>query len=66
MTEAELREIIAPFGKVLSLRIITDQYSRPPKNTGYVEMRFSEQGKPPQAILKSQSVNNRLLVVRTA
>jgi RNA recognition motif-containing protein len=66
MTEMELRDLFAPFGEVLSSRIITDQHTRQSKNMGYVEMAVREEGKNAIKKLNGMEINNRCLIVRKA
>ena len=66
MTEAELCEMFAPYGKVLSAHIVTDQYTRQSKNMGYVKMSGRKYGKRAIAALNDKRVNKRHLVVREA
>jgi len=66
MTEKELKKLFSPFGKVLSSRIITDQYTRQSKNMGYVEMAVKEEGKLAILELNGKEINERCLVVRKA
>ena len=66
MTEKELKNLFRPFGKVISSRIITDQYTRQSKNMGYVEMAVREEGKKAVKELNGKEINNRALIVRKA
>ena len=66
MTEKELKNLFSPFGKVLSSRIITDQYTRQSKNMGYVKMAVKEEGKKALKELNGKTINNRVLIVRKA
>lgn len=66
MTEKELKNLFRPFGKVLSSRIIIDQYTRQSKNMGYVEMAVREEGKKAVLELNGKKINNRALIVRKA
>lgn len=64
MTDKELGNLFAPFGKVLSSRIVTDQYTRQSKNIGYVEMADCEEGKKAVNGLNGKEINNRYIIVR--
>ena len=64
MTDEELGNLFIPFGKVLSSRIVTDQYTRQSKNIGYVEMADYEEGKKAVKELNGKEINNRCLIVR--
>ena len=66
MTEGELRNLFTPFGKVLSSRIITDQYTRLSKNMGYVVMAVKEEGRTAVQKLNGKKINGRRLIVRKA
>jgi RNA recognition motif-containing protein len=66
MTEKELKNLFSPFGKVLSSRIIIDQYTRQSKNMGYVEMAVKEEGKQALKELNGKKINNKRIVVKKA
>ena len=66
MTEKELKSLFAPFGEVLSSRIITDQYTRQSKNMGYVKMAVKEEGKRAVKELNGKKINDRRIIVRKA
>ena len=66
MTEKELRNLFIPFGKVLSSRIVTYQYTRQSKNIGYVEMAVYEEGKIAVNKLNGKKINDRSIIVRKA
>ena len=66
MTEKELKNLFKPFGKVLSSRIVTDQYTRQSKNIGSVEMAVSAEGRKAVEELNGTEINNRNLIVRKA
>lgn len=66
MTESELSDLFAPFGKVLTARIVTDIFTRQSKNIGYVEMLIQEEGVRAMAHLNGMNVNGRSLIVREA
>jgi RNA recognition motif-containing protein len=66
MTESELHDLFSACGPVVSVRIITDHFTRQSKNFGYVEM--STPGDSLRAVeqLNGKQINNRNLVVRQA
>jgi hypothetical protein len=66
MTESELHDLFSACGPVVSVRIITDHFTRQSKNFGYVEM--STPGDSLRAVeqLNGKQINNRSLVVRQA
>ena len=66
MTEKELKNLFSPFGKVLSSRIIIDQYTRQSKNMGYVVMAVKEEGKQALKELNGKKINNKRIVVKKA
>jgi len=66
ITEAELIHIFTPFGKVLTVQIIFDQFARQSKNMGYGEILVREEGKRAIATLNSMELNNNCLFVREA
>jgi len=66
MTDKELRNLFIPFGKVLSSRIVTDQYTRQSKNIGYVEMAVYEEGKIAVKKLNGKKINDRCIIVKKA
>ena len=64
MTEAQLKELFKPFGKVESARIMTDQYTRQSLNFGYVKMSKSDEGLTAMKELNGMTVNDRFIEVK--
>ena len=64
MTEAQLEELFKPFGKVVSARIMTDQYTRNSLNFGYVKMSKLAEGETAMEMLNGQTVNDRFIEVK--
>ena len=66
MTESQLKDLFKPYGKVESVMIMTDQYTRGSLNFGYVKMSKSSDGKAAMEMLDGKTVNDRFIVVKTA
>lgn len=65
MTESELKDLFSPFGEVVSVRIMTDQYTRGSLNFGYVKMSNSVEGLTAMEMLNGEPINNRHIVVKS-
>ena len=65
-TENELMKLFSPFGAVVNVRIIHDQFTRQSKCFGYVEMMTRGEGKKAIARLNGKKVNERSIVVKEA
>ncbi|MBW2061781.1 MAG: RNA-binding protein [Deltaproteobacteria bacterium] len=65
-SEADLTELFAQYGEVLSAKIITDRYSGQSKGFGFVEMSSRSEGEEAIAGLNGQEVNHRQIKVNEA
>ncbi|MDH5781069.1 MAG: RNA-binding protein [Dehalococcoidia bacterium] len=66
VTEEELRQEFASFGKVESVNIITDKYSGRPKGFGFVEMPSVSEGQAAIDGLNGKTLKDRTLTVNAA
>jgi len=66
VTEEELRQEFASFGKVESVNIITDKYSGRPKGFGFVEMPSVSEGQAAIDGLNGKTLKDRTLTVSPA
>ncbi|MFC1523546.1 RNA recognition motif domain-containing protein [Thermodesulfobacteriota bacterium] len=65
MTESDLNRLFAPYGRVESVKIITDHYTRQSKNFGYVKMA-QQDGHIAMDELNGKTVNNRSIIINVA
>jgi len=61
-----LQEIFAPFGAVVSAKIVTDRFSGQSKGFGFVEMSSRSEGHKAMEGLNGKSLGHRSLVVNEA
>jgi len=66
VTEDELRQEFASFGKVESIAIPTDRYSGRPRGFGFVEMPSVSEGQAAIAGLNGKTFKDRTLTVNAA
>ena len=66
VTEDDIRQEFAAFGKVESVSIITDRYSGQPKGFGFVEMPSVSEGQAAIAGLNGKTLKERTLNVNAA
>jgi len=66
VTEEELRQEFAAFGKVESVNIITDKYSGRPKGFAFVEMSSVSEGQAAITALNGKTLKDRTLTVNAA
>jgi RNA recognition motif-containing protein len=66
VTEEDIRQEFAAFGKVESVSIITDRYSGQPKGFGFVEMPSVSEGQAAIAGLNGKTLKERTLNVNAA
>ena len=66
VTEEELREDFASFGKVESVAIPTDKYSGRARGFAFVEMPSVSEGQAAIAALNGKTVKDRTLTVNAA
>ena len=66
VTEDDIRQEFAAFGKVESVSIITDRYSGQPKGFGFVEMLSVSEGQAAIAGLNGKTLKERTLNVNAA
>jgi len=66
VTDADLAELFAPYGEVLSAKVITERFSGQSKGFGFVEM--ADRGEAEQAItaLNGKEVSRRQIRVNEA
>jgi len=65
-TEQEIRDAFEPFGEVLSINLIRDNYTKVLKGFGFVEMPNQEAGEKAIKELDGQLFNGRPLTVNVA
>ena len=65
-TEEDLRELFAQAGTVETVRIITDQFTGPPRGFGFVEMATKEEAQKAVEMLNGRLFRDRNLVVDEA
>lgn len=65
-TETELQDLFGACGTVMSVKILSDQYSGQSKGFGFVEMSSRGEGHKAMEELNGKSVGNRALVVNEA
>ena len=61
-----LKELFAPFGEVLSARIVIDRDTNRSKGFGFVEMPNDEQARQAVESMNGQEVDGRKVVVNEA
>lgn len=61
-----LKELFAPFGEVLSARIVIDRDTNRSKGFGFVEMPNDEQARQAVEAMNGQEVDGRKVVVNEA
>ncbi len=66
VTEDELRQEFAPFGKVESISVPTDRYSNKPRGFAFVEMSVVSEGQAAIAALNGKTLKERTLTVNAA
>ena len=66
VTEEELRQEFASFGKVESVNVITDKYSGRPKGFAFVEMPSVAEGQAAIDGLNGKTLKDRTLTVEAA
>jgi RNA recognition motif-containing protein len=66
VTEEELRQEFAAFGKVESVSVITDKYSGRPKGFAFVEMPTVSEGQAAITALNGKTLKDRALTVNAA
>ncbi len=66
ITETELSGLCAPFGEVVSAKLIVDPFSGHPKGFGFVEMANRSQGHKVMDGLNGKEYNHRTLVCNEA
>lgn len=65
-TDAQLEEIFAAAGTVVSAKVIIDRYSGRGKGFGFVEMSTEEEAKKAIETLNGYNLNGRAIVVNEA
>lgn len=66
MTEPELKEMFSLHGRVESVKIITDHFTRQSKCFAYVEMKNSKDALRTVEMLHGTSIDQQVLVVKEA
>ena len=66
VTQDELRQEFSAFGKVESVNIITDKYTKQPKGFAFVEMPTVAEGQAAIAALNGKTLKDRALTVNAA
>jgi RNA recognition motif-containing protein len=66
ITEETVRELFAPHGEVVEVRVVTDQYTGRPKGFAFVDMAREEAAATAIVELNGQSVDGRQLKVAEA
>ena len=66
VTDAQLEELFATVGKVLSAKVIKDKYTQQGKGFGFVEMETPEDAKRAIDKLNNTSLDGRNIVVKEA
>jgi cold-inducible RNA-binding protein len=66
ITEAQITELFATFGKVISVKIIVDRMTGMGKGFGFVEMETPEIAAAAMAKLNGSSFSGRAIVVNEA
>jgi len=66
VTESDLRQSFEAFGKVTSVKIITDRYSGDSRGFGFVEMPDYQEAKSALSGLDGKSLKGRALKVNEA
>lgn len=66
MRDAELQEVFASFGSVISAKVVMDRFSGRSKGFGFVEMQSSEEAQKAMAALNGIEVAGRQIRVMEA
>lgn len=66
VTDADLNEAFAPFGRVVSAKVISDMYTGRSKGFGFVEMESKADGEAAIAELNGTDLKGRSIVVNEA
>ena len=66
ITESELSELCKPFGDIMSVKLIVDQFTGQSKGFGFVEMSDRSQGHKVMEALNGKVYNHRTLVCNEA
>ena len=66
ISESELNELCSPFGEVVSVKLILDQFTGNSKGFGFVEMFDRSQGHKVMEALNGKIYNHRTLVCNEA
>jgi len=66
LSESQLRDIFTQHGEVISVKIITDQYSGRSKGFGFIEMNDKNEAESAIQALDGKNVMDRAIVVNLA
>lgn len=66
VTEEELTNLFAAYGKVTSVRIITDKFTGQSKGFGFVEMENNDEAQKAIEAMNGAKLNGRTLIVNEA
>lgn len=65
-TDAQLAELLSPYGSVVSARVITDRFTGQSRGSGFVEMGTGEAAQKAMNTLNGSKLNGRTIVVNEA
>ena len=66
VTDPQLNELAAPFGKVISAIVATERFTGAPKGFGFLEFAEEKDGRAAIEGLNGQTVNGQVLKVSEA
>src|ERR1700722_3561855 len=66
VTEEELNNLFSAYGKIESVRIITDKFTGQSKGFGFVEMADGDEAQKAIEAINSMKLNGRTLIVNEA
>ncbi len=66
ITDDKLRELFAPHGEVIEVRVVTDHYTGRPRGFAFVDMATEEAARTAISELNEQTVDGRQLKVAEA
>jgi len=66
MTDPQLTELAAPFGKLISVIVATERLTRTPKGFGFLEFAEEKDGRAAIDGLNGRTVNGQVLKVSEA
>ena len=66
MNDTELNDLCAPFGSVVSAKVVTDHFSGRTKGFGFVEMSNRSEGHKVMETLNGTEISHRKLICNEA